>query len=111
MRSAAEVKKLSRFVNGNLLIGLGELLDEVAVHEVAFGLEPLQSLLAWQKLARIRNVLLRQFLHLFFYLFQVFGREGSSAVKIVEKSTLRSRTVAQLGFGEQFKHRRCQQVG
>ena len=41
VRAAAEVDELAGLVKRNLFVGLGELLDEVALHEVAFGLEPL----------------------------------------------------------------------
>src|SRR5438270_2793951 len=40
VRPAAEVEKLASFVNRDLFIGPGELLDEMALHEIAFSLEP-----------------------------------------------------------------------
>src|SRR5271169_2888681 len=43
VRPAAEVGELARLVDGYLFFGLGELLDEVTLHEVAFGLEALQA--------------------------------------------------------------------
>ena len=36
MRAAAEILKLTGAVDGDFLIGRGEVLDEVALHEVAF---------------------------------------------------------------------------
>src|SRR3989441_11846790 len=39
VRPAAEVEKVASLVNRNFLIGLGELLDVVALHEVAFAPE------------------------------------------------------------------------
>src|ERR1700733_2121249 len=39
MRPAAKIQKLAGLINRNLFIGLGELLDEMALHEVAFALE------------------------------------------------------------------------
>src|SRR6266576_604206 len=110
MRTAAEVEKLAGLVDGDLFIGLGELLDEVALHEVAFALELLQPFLSWQKLPRIRKVLLDQFLHLLLDLFQVFGSKRSRTVKVVEEAVLSRRPVAQLGLRKEFKHRRCQQM-
>ena len=88
MRPAAEILELAGFVDRNLFIGLGELLDEVALHEVAFALEPLQPFRARQKFARIGDVLLDELLHLLLDLFQVFRSERSRTVKIVEKSVL-----------------------
>ena len=46
VRSPAEIGELSRSVNGDLLIGLGELLDEMAFHEVAFFFELLETFFA-----------------------------------------------------------------
>ena len=103
-------RNLPGLVDRNLFIGLGELLDEVALHEVAFSLELLQALVARQKFARVRNVLLHQFLHLLFDLLQIFGRKRRRAIEVVEKSVLGRRPVAQLGLGKQFQHRRRQQM-
>src|SRR5262249_59455246 len=100
VRPAAEVSELPGAVDGNLFIGLGELLDEMALHEIAFLLEFLEALLPWQKLARIRNVLLHQFLHLLFDLLQVLGSERSRTIEVVEETALSGRTVAKLGLGE-----------
>src|SRR5207245_103349 len=94
VRPAAEIGELTSAVNRNLFVGLGELLDEVALHEVALFLELSQSLIARHKLARIGNVLLHQFLHLLFDLFEVLGRERSRTVKVVKESRLGRRAVA-----------------
>src|SRR5712692_5901643 len=40
--AAAEVEKLASLVYGDFFIGLGELFDEMALHEVAFTLEHLE---------------------------------------------------------------------
>ena len=94
MRPAAEVGELASAINGNLFIGLGELLDEMALHEVAFFFELRQSLIARQKLARIRNILLHQFLHFLLDLFQVLRTERSGTVEVVKETALRRRTMA-----------------
>ena len=78
----------------------------MALHEVAFFFELRQSLIARQKLTRIRQILL----HLLLDLFQVFGSERGRPVKIVKKSALGRRAVAQLGLGKKLQHRRRQQV-
>ena len=98
MRTAAEVSELAGAVDGNLFIGLGELLDEMALHEVAFLFELLQALIAGQELARVRNVLLYQLLHLLFDLFQVLGGERRGTIEVIEKSALGGRAMPQLGF-------------
>ena len=110
MRPAAEVEKLAGLVDRNLFIGLGELLDEVALHEVAFTLEALQAFIARQKFARVRQVLLHQLLHFLFDFFQVLGRERSLAIEVVKESALGRRTVAELGLGKKLEHRRRQQM-
>src|SRR4029077_7560185 len=91
-------------------IGLGELLDEVALHEIALTLELLETLFARQELARVRQVLLDELLHLLLDLLEVFGGERSRAIKIVEESVLGRRTMAELGLREEFKHGRGKQV-
>jgi hypothetical protein len=110
MRPTAKIEKLPGFIDGNPFIGLGELLDEMAFHEVAFALELLKPLLTRQKLTRIGNVLLRQFLHLLLNLLKVVGSKRSRPVKIVEEAVLGGWTVTELGLGEQFKDGRRQQV-
>src|SRR5208283_3355852 len=47
VRPTAEVGEFASLVDGDLLVGRSELLDEVALHEVAFRLEALQAFLAW----------------------------------------------------------------
>ena len=110
VRAAAEIEELAGLVDRNLFIGLGELLDEVALHEVAFALELFQAFLARQKFARVGKVLLDEFLHLLFDLFQIFGRERSGAVEVVEESVLGGGAVAEFGLGEKFEHGGGQQV-
>ncbi len=90
MRPAAEVGELAGAVDGNLFIGLGELLDEVALHEVAIFFELRQPLVAGQKFARVRDVLLHQFLHLLLDLFQILGSERQSAGRSRRKIPCRS---------------------
>ena len=110
MRSAAEIGKLAGAIDRNLFIGLGELLDEMALHEVAFFFELLQSLLARQKLARVGNVLLHQFLHFLLDLFQVLRSKRSGTIEVVEKSGFRGGAVPELGFREKLQDRRRQKM-
>src|SRR5277367_3821915 len=53
MRTTTKIEKLAGLVDRNLFIGLGELLDEVALHKVAFTLESLQTLRPLHKFARV----------------------------------------------------------
>ena len=76
VRAAAEVGEVAGLVDRNFLIGLGELLDEVTLHEVAFGLESFQAFGARQKFARVRQVGFDELLHLL-----LDGPSRSSGVK------------------------------
>src|SRR5262249_49617601 len=110
VRAAAEVEKLAGLVNRNLFIGLGELLDEMALHEVAFALEFFEAFVARQKLARIRQVLLDKLLHLLLDLLQVFGRKRRRTIEVVEKSGLGKRSVTKLGLWKKLEHRCREQM-
>ena len=103
VRAAAEVGELAGLVDRDFFIGLGELLDEVTLHEVAFGIEALQAFGAGQKFARVGQVLLGELLHLLLDGGEVVGREGLLAVEIVEESVLGGGAVSELGLGEEFE--------
>src|SRR5260370_41444419 len=105
MLPAAEIEKLAGLVNRNFFIGPRELLNEVALHEVAFTLEALQAFIPRQKLARIRQVLLHQFLHLLFDFFQVLGRKRRRTIKVVKESALSGRAGAELGLRKKVQPR------
>src|SRR3984893_5371873 len=111
MRSAAEVGELAGAIDRNLFIGLGELLDEMALHEVAFFFELFQASVARQKFARIGKVLLHQFLHLLFDCFQIFRGKWSGAIEIIEETGFGSRSVPEFGLWKQFKYSRSQKMG
>src|SRR4029078_9054004 len=85
MRTTAEVQELTGFIDRNLFIGLRELLDEVTLHEIPFGLETRKPLLVTQEFTRIRQVLLHQFLHLLLDLLKVLRREWGWAIKVVKE--------------------------
>src|SRR6185369_426794 len=102
---ATKVQKLSRLVNRDLFIGLGELLDEMTLHEVAFTLELLETFGAGKKFARVRQVLLDELVHLLFDFLEILRREGSFTIEIVEKSVLSRRPMSEFSFREQFEHR------
>ena len=76
----------------------------MALHEVAFALEPLQAFGPLHKFARIGEILLHQFLHLLLDLLQIFRREGSFAIKIVEEPVLGRRPVTEFGLREKFEN-------
>src|SRR5207248_8827466 len=109
MRPAAEIEKLARLVDRNLFVGRGELLDEVALHPIAFTAKTLQAFVARQELARVRNVLLRQLLHALLDALQVFRSKRRWTIKVIEEATLGWRPVSKLGFRKQVEHRCSQQ--
>src|SRR6476660_1017494 len=82
----------------------------MALHEVAFFFELGQSLIAWKKLPRIRNILLHQFLHFLFDLFQVLWAERRGTVEVVKETTVRRRAMAELRLGKKFQHGSSQQM-
>ena len=104
VRPTAEVGELAGLVDGDFLVGRGELLDEVALHEVAFRLKALQAFLAGQELAGVGQVLPGQLLHLLLDGCEVLGGEGLFAIEVVEEAALGRRAVAELGLGKQFEH-------
>ena len=110
MRPAAEVDEFAGAIDGNLFIGLGELLYEMAFHEIAFFFELRHSQIAGQELARIRNILLYQFLHFLFDLFQILRTEGRGTVEVIKETAVRRRTMAKLGLGKKFQHSSSQQM-
>src|SRR5580698_582044 len=86
MRTAAEILEFAGLVNRDFFIGLGELLDEMALHEVAFALELLETFVTRQKFTRVGQVLLDEFLHLLLDLLEIFGSKRGGAIKVVEES-------------------------
>ncbi len=82
----------------------------MALHEVAFTLKLRETFVAGQKFTSIGQVLLDEFLHLLFDLLEIFGRERSRTIKVVEESILSRRTVAEFGLREEFEHSRGKQV-
>ena len=110
VRAAAEILKLAGLVDRNFFIGLRELLDEMALHKVAFALELFEPFLARQKFARIGQVFADKLLHFLFDLFEILGSERGRAIKVVEESVLSRGPVAKLGLGKEFKHGSGEQV-
>src|SRR5581483_2455938 len=102
MRTTAEVRELAGAIDRNLFIGLGELLDEMALHEVAFFFELSQSLIAGQKLPRVRDVLLHHSLHLLLDPLQIVGREWRGPIETVKESALGRPTVTQPRVRKKF---------
>src|SRR3974390_3009572 len=103
VRAAAEVGELASLVDGDLFIGRGEMLDEVTLHEVTFGLEALQAFGAGQEFAGVGQVGFGELLHLVLDGGEVVGREGLLAVEVVEESVLGGGAVAEAGLGKEFE--------
>ncbi len=110
VRTAAEIHELAVAIRGDRLARLGELLNEVDLHEVAFGAEARQPLIAWDELAFELFITLDYLLHALLDLFQVLGRERRRPVEIVEESVLGGRAVTQLGLREQLQDGGSQHV-
>src|SRR5580765_1268953 len=110
MRSAAEVHEFAVAISGDGFARLGELLNEVDLHKVAFSAEAGQPFSARDKLALKLFVARGDFSHTLLNLLQIFWSEGRWAEKIIEKSGISGRTVAQLGLRKELQHRRRQQM-
>ncbi len=110
VRAAAEIDELAGLVERNLFIGLGELLDEVTLHEIAFGLEALEAFVAVEDIAGVGLIALDDLLHLGLDLFEVFGGEGRLAQEVIEEAGLGGRTMTELGLREKLQHGGGQQV-
>src|SRR5580698_1548410 len=110
VRPTAEIDELAGAVDRYLFIGLGELLDEMTLHEVAFFLELSQPLFARQKLARVWDILLHQLLHLLLDFFEILRSESGGPVEVVKESALGRRTVPQLGLRKELQYGRGEQV-
>src|SRR5207249_736665 len=63
-----------------------------------------------QKLPRIGDVLLHQFLHLLLDFLEILRGEWSRPVEVVEESVFGRRSMAELGLREEFQNSCCQQV-
>src|SRR4029079_18419655 len=110
VRAAAEVHEFARLIKTRLLARPHELLDEVALHEVALLLRLGERLVARQHLPAVRDVLLRQLRHLLLYGRKIFRREWLLALEVVEESGVGRRTVSQLRLRKYLEHRRRQQM-
>ncbi len=82
----------------------------MALHEVAFTLEPCESFGPIHKFARVGQVLLNELLHLLLDLLEIFGSKRGRTIEVVEESILGCGTMAELGLGEKFEHGGSQQM-
>ena len=110
--SAAEVDEFAVAIEADLGAGLGELGDEVGLHEVAVPLKAGEGLFA--RLSYLANewlVARDDFGHLFLDGVEVVGGEGLFAIEVVEETGIGSGAVAELGFREKLEDRRGHDVG
>ena len=111
MRASAEVHELAVAIRGDRLALLGELLNEVDFHEVAFRAEARQPLIAWDKFALKLFVARGHFTHALLDPLQVFRRERRGPEEVIEEAALRRRAMAQLGFRKKLKYGGRQHMG
>src|SRR5436309_2985566 len=110
MRTTAEVHKLAVAISGDGLTRFGELLHEVDLHEVAFGVEAGQSFVAGDELALELLVAVYNLQHAFLDLFQVFRSKRRGAIEVIEKTALGWWAMTQLDLGKQLQHRGSQHM-
>jgi hypothetical protein len=82
----------------------------MTLHEIAFGLEALETGIAVEEVTSIRLVAIDDLLHLLFDLLEIFGSERGFAQKVVEESGVSGRTVTELGLWKEFQHGGGKQV-
>src|SRR5204863_1929019 len=110
MRTTAEVHELAVTISRDRLAGLGELLYEVDLHEVAIGAIFLQSFLARHKFALKFFVAINHLLHALFNTLQILGRKRRRTIEIVEEAAFGRRTVSQLRLRKELKDGGSQHV-
>jgi hypothetical protein len=111
MRAAAEIDKAAVAIEADLGAGLGELGDEVGLHEVAVTLEFGEGLFAGLVFADEGLVARDDFGHLLLDGGEVFGQEGLVAIEVVEEAGVGRGAVAQLGFRKKLEDRGGHDVG
>src|SRR5215469_7449125 len=98
MRTAAEVHKLTVTIRRDRLTRLGELLDEVHLHEVAVAAVLLQLLFTGHEFALKFFVPINHLLHALLYPLQVFRSKRRRTVEVIEEAALRRRSMSQFRF-------------
>ena len=110
MRPEAEVDELAHRVALDLLARL--LADELALQGLALAREQLRGASAFGIEALLDGaVLLDDVRHLLLDGGEVFGRERPRDQEVVEEAVIGGRTDPALGFGEELRHRRRQEMG
>src|ERR1051326_1770497 len=104
VRPAAKIDKLAIAIRRDWFTGLGELLNEVDLHEVAFIFEARQTFIARNELADELSVAVCHLLHPKNGLLQVFRRERRRPVTTELRAALGRRAVAQLGLRKKLQH-------
>ena len=105
MRAAAEVGEAAVLVERDRVAGLGELLDEVDLHEVALRGVLGQPLVARFLHAHERLVARDDLRHARLDCGQVGFGERSLAVDVVEEAVVGGGPMAELGLGKQLQNR------
>ncbi len=95
--------KLAVAVEGDLVAGLGEALDEVDLHELAFAGVVGEALLAGFDLVDEGLVALDDLGHARFDGGEIGLGEGGFAIDVVEEALVGGGAVAELGFGEELE--------
>src|ERR1700759_2712124 len=110
MRAAAEIDEPAVAIERYLLTGLGELLDEVNLHEIAVFCVVLQAHLARLNFTE-ELFIARDYLgHLRFDRQEILVAEGFLAIDVVEESGVGCRPMTELRLGEQLENRRRHDV-
>ncbi len=110
VRSAAEVEEVAVAIERDVLAGLGELRDEVHLHEVALLLVAPQRFFVRDVLVAEGFVARDHLCHLRFDGDQIVRREGLLAQDVVKEAAVRRGSVAELYAGIQLRDGRRHDV-
>ena len=110
MRTAAEVGEAAVLVQRDFVAGLGELLDEVDLHELAGFVVVGKALVARLFHAHKRLIARNDLMHARFYQREVRLGERRFAIHVIEEPLVGGGAVAKLGFREQLEDGRRHDV-
>ena len=110
VRATAEIDELPGGVEGNHRLG-GLFFDQFALKNLVALLVEIESLGLGDKLALVRQILRREFVHLLFDFCEVFLGEGLLAQEFIEKAGVNGRTDAELYVWIQLHNGSGEQVG
>ena len=110
MRTRAQIGEIALTIEGDHRV-LGQIVDQLDLVRLTFGLHQFQRLGAGQLKALERVIRLDDALHFLFDLLEIVGRKGLGAIKVIVETVVDSRTDGQLGIRIERLDRLRQHMG